>query len=347
MIITHTLGRENILRLFDKQEVNISNPLKTLLLELLSKICTYEEEEHKIQPLLIIGNHLDSYFIQCPRSFKQEIFTDDLEGTNFNRLIKSLIPLCNNNWYVYIDINETEIKYGIFRQFKSPTSVDFEEIFFDNEEQILDSKGLICIRPYDKNSFIIKSIGQPHTIISFSFTECPEQPINAINKFCNDIVCGVSEDVDYVSTALKRILYYMPHKLHGTICLFVDNEYSYPNEYLAGLELSPPLDLIACIKNTKNLKTYEDADQFYAQTNLFYEFLNVDGITLINASGKIIGYNAFFRSEHTPTNIVGGARKRTFEGLKQKMFTNNSNILGVYYQSQDGNCLYARRADNE
>jgi len=347
MIITHNSGHEIILKIFNEQKIVVSPSLFDMLLELLSKICIYEEEEHKIQPLLIIGTDLDTYFKQCPFHFKQEVFTDDLLGSNFNRIMKSLIPLCNNNWYVYIDINETLVKYGVFRQFKSATSVDFEDMFFIEEKQKTDSIGFICIRPFDKSSFLLKSIGQSHTIISFSFTNCHEQSINDIDAFCNDICEKTYDDKEYIRKALKRILLNMPNKLHGAICLLVDEDYAYPNNYVTGLELSPPLDLISCIKNTKEINTYEDAERFYAITNLFYEFLNVDGITLLNTSGQIIGYNAFYRSGNTPTNIVGGARKRTFEGLKSQMNEYDCKIKGIYYQSQDGNYQYARRKNNE
>ena len=39
---------------------------------------------------------------------------------------------------------------------------------------------------------------------------------------------------------------------------------------------------------------------------------------------------------------LGGARKRTFAGLCKEMKKENSNIVGIYYQSQDGNFDYVR-----
>ena len=320
--------------------------LEENLFEFLEKICIYEEEEHKIKPLLIIGNNLNRFFSQCPFHYKSTIYTDEMDGKNFNRIVKSMVPLCNNNWYIFIDILKDKILYGVFRNFQSPVSVNFEELFFDCSSfcDKTAQVGLVCIKPYEKNSFIIKNLCTEDTIISFSFKSIIEQVETKLVQMKEDLLASVNHpNRAFIDKALFRILSYMPGKVHGSLCIIVTNDYKYPNDYLNGLSVQPHLDLVDCILSTENIRAYEDAERYYALTNLFYEFMNIDGITVLDTRGRVIGYNAFYRSSETPTEETGGgARKRIFAGLRKEMKKENSNIVGIYYQSQDGNFDYVR-----
>ena len=339
--INHSTGVDCIKKIFKDNIIKMCPTLEENLFEFLEKICTYEEEEHKIKPLLIIGNDLNRFLSQCPFHYKSTIYTDKIEGKNFNRIIKSMVPLCNNNWYIFIDILKNEVLYGVFINFQSPVSLNFEELFFDSD--ITDQVGLVCIKPYEKNSFIIKSLRTEETIISFSFKSIIEQVETKLVQMKEDLLTSVNHpDRAFIDKALFRILSYMPGKVHGSLCIIVTAKYKYPNDYLNGLSVKPHLDLVDCILSTKKIHSYEDAERYYALTNLFYEFMNIDGITVLDTSGRVIGYNAFYRSSETPTEETGGARKRTFAGLCKEMKKENSNIVGIYYQSQDGNFDYVR-----
>lgn len=343
--INHSKGLKYIKKIFKDNMIKMPPTLKENLFEFLEKICIYEEEEHKIKPLLIIGNDLNKFLSQCPLHYKLTIYTDEKHGKNFNRIVKSMVPLCNNNWYVFIDILKDKILYGVFRQFQSPVSLNFEELLFDKSSccDKTEQDGLVCIKPYEKNSFIIKSLRTEETIISFSFKSIEEQVETKLVQMKEDLLTSVNlSDREYCDKALLRILSYMPSKVHGSLCIIVKEEYKYPNDYLNGLSVQPHLDLVSCILSNRRIEAYEEAERYYALTNLFYEFMNIDGITVLNTSGKVIGYNAFYRSSETPTEETGGARKRTFAGLHKEMKKENSNIVGIYYQSQDGNFDYVR-----
>lgn len=346
MKINHSTGFDIIKKILADESIVMHTTLEENLFDFLGKICIYEEEEHKIKPLLIIGKDLNNFFAQCPFHYESTIYSDDIEGKNFSRIIKAMVPLCNNNWYIFIDILDDKISYGIFRNFQSPVSVNFEELFFDNSSlgDKQNQVGLVCIKPYEKNSFILKSLCTEETIISFSFKSIKEQAETKLVHMKEDLMISIeTPDRTYIDKALFRMLSYMPNKIHGSLCIIVTNEYTYPNDYLHGLSVQPQLDLVDCIISTEKISAYEDAEKYYALTNLFYEFMNIDGITVLNTNGRVIGYNAFYRSSETPTEETGGARKRTFAGLTKEMNKINSNIVGVYYQSQDGNFDYVRR----
>ena len=66
--------------------------------------------------------------------------------------------------------------------------------------------------------------------------------------------------------------------------------------------------------------------------------LSYDGITVVDNAGRILAYNVFVANEKgVAKNIVGGARRRAAYTL---LNTNNKKIIGVYFQSQDGDAFY-------
>ena len=344
-------GLRAIEKAFNAERMELSNCIKQGLLEIFSKIGIYEEEETKILPKILIGRNLKSIFHQIPDHFKIVLGTDDQEGLHIKKMLKALIPLCKNGWYVYMDFNDNKIDYGIFRKFCSPVSFDFEQLIFGAKEMyITDNKiGLICIQPVSRLSFILKCLHTEDIVISSNFINDYEEQKDEkyykmmISDLLNKVVID-KKIYEYVENAMNHLFQAFSEQIHGAIALIVDEKYCYPNEYLNGLKIKPPINLINNIIEAQAVESYEIAERYYAVSNLLYEFLNVDGITIMNNKGEISGYNAFYRSSSTPIDVEGGARKRTFEGLQQ---IDDNQIIGVYYQSQDGNKKYIRRKIHE
>ena len=71
--------------------------------------------------------------------------------------------------------------------------------------------------------------------------------------------------------------------------------------------------------------------------------LDFDGITIIDNSGKIRAYNVFIESTPNIENmIIGGARRRAAYSI---LHNKNKKIVGVYFQSQDGDNFYKEKSD--
>lgn len=347
MNIVYSEGLRAVEEALNAENLILPYYVKLSFLEILSRIGIYEEEEVRIAPRILLGKNLSLIFKQVPDHFKLVLGTDDADGLHFNKMLKSLIPLCKNGWYVFVNFYDDKINYGIFRKFRSPVALDFEQLVFDSDD-IYDTDeniGMICIRPLDKLSFIIRGIHIEDFIISSYFTARDDvQEENALfNMLLEDIIgaIGIDDKIrEYIKNAMNHILYAFNERIHGAILLIVTEEYEYPNNYLDGLKVVPPINFINNIVDTQMVEAYETAEKYYAVSNLLYDFLNIDGITIMNNRGEIIGYNAFYRSNSMPMDVVGGARKRTFEGLKR---VEDDNIVGIYYQSQDGNKQYYRR----
>jgi len=64
--------------------------------------------------------------------------------------------------------------------------------------------------------------------------------------------------------------------------------------------------------------------------------LSVDGITLLGSDGSVRGYHAFFRHAAPTGQLIGGARRRTFDALAAEV---GPALIGAFYRSQDGHAL--------
>lgn len=204
----------------------------------------------------------------------------------------------------------------------------------------------ILFEPYDRNTIFIKSTKGTKSVISFLFSKDMLSDDDRLRKMANDLN---SYNLPSKREEITRRLYLnflleMKREVHGTICIIVDDEFNYLNGRLNGIVLSNPVDMKQTFSN--QIKNYAEAEQFYKTKDLYYRFMNVDGVTILNNKGQLVGYNAFYRSEDTPSEADGGARKRTFMGLVKEMNEERTGIIGVFYLSQDGNYDYKRRGED-
>jgi hypothetical protein len=71
--------------------------------------------------------------------------------------------------------------------------------------------------------------------------------------------------------------------------------------------------------------------------------LDFDGITVIDNAGRIRAYNVFIEAnQDKDIKIVGGARRRAAYSILQNK---SKKIIGVYFQSQDGDNFFKEKSD--
>ena len=66
--------------------------------------------------------------------------------------------------------------------------------------------------------------------------------------------------------------------------------------------------------------------------SLLQGMLNSDGIVIFDDRGRLLGYNCFVKVTQA-ANVIGGARKRAFATLVNKL---GNGLQAVFMQSQDG-----------
>lgn len=341
-----------ILHFFENYDIYLSEELQLQMFDFLKKICSYEEEETKIFPHIIIGHNIESK--EFSKLFPMEIIHIAQESNDklFFKRLKPLLPFCNNGWRVYVDVGECKVNFGIVRNFSGIEGLTVDEVLSDTQKEDLDiirqeyNIGYFMINPINRNELDLVAMDGENIRINFSLIQISQHSSEDQKEmFIRDFLSQSTDDKLY--RAIKKIVDLFPQKLHGTICLIINEKCNLPNEQLMdGIFLDEPIDLVGIAKDVLSKKMNYTSDyvislneKFYAISELFLDMLNFDGITVVDTSGRIRAYNVFITPDSGIEVTYGGARKRAAQALLDKK---NSNYVGVYFQSQDGNYFYER-----
>ena len=341
-----------ILHFFENYDIYLSEELQLQMFDFLKKICSYEEEETKIFPHIIIGHNIESK--EFSKLFPVEIIhmTQESNDKLFFKRLKPLLPFCNNGWRVYVDVGECKVNFGIVRNFSGIEGLTVDEVLSDTPKDDLDiirqeyNIGYFMINPINRNELDLVAMDGENIRINFSLIQISQHSSEDQKEmFIRDFLSQSTDDKLY--RAIKKIVDLFPQKLHGTICLIINEKCNLPNEQLMdGIFLDEPIDLVGIAKDVLSKKMNYTSDyvislneKFYAISGLFLDMLNFDGITVVDTNGRIRAYNVFITPDSGIEVTYGGARKRAAQALLDKK---NSNYVGVYFQSQDGNYFYER-----
>lgn len=337
---------------FYNENIRIPENVSNKLLALISILTVYEEEEVKIFPKLVIGNKISLTLKKfLTNSHILHISSEDMEGKEFEKKIKALIPFCNMGWHVLIDINydENEIFYGIVRSYTGISGLDLQSQIFNG---ITEPLNLIFIETIDKSSLTMQGI-KDHILVDFKLYDDTTSAVNSevIDNLCKDLVSDIEGEKyrEEVARVFSKFFKTAQKKIHGTILLVTDYKNTkVPETLMDGnwFKQDDYLDIAdSAIKVLSVEPTHEDIEKHYSLTGLLISMMNIDGITIINSKGQIIAYNVFLKQNFNEEQVItGGARKRTAMSLKL-LHNENYKIKGVYFQSQDGNTYY-ERVDN-
>lgn len=329
---------------FLKEELKLPRGFFTNMLAFMSSVCSYEEEEAKIKPSIILGVNLDTAMQQVPGLFRLKVSKGRRNGTDIDKRLKSLLPFCNNGWHVYININKDYIEYGIVRAFTGLKGLSVTETLFTTEESVKSHQGFNLVELLALNKFEIKLqglLGNELVIDSRFVDTIPND--DSFLEMSKDITSCIENSNNKIAIAkvFYNLLKTVSQRVHGTICIVVKNDYEFPNAYISdGVWLEDPIDLskfsLEHIDNPGEIT----GEMFYGLSGVFIEMLNHDGITVLDDLGRVRGFNIFINKANLEADdIAGGARKRAAHAL---LHVQDAKLLGVYFQSQDGNSFYKR-----
>ena len=310
------------------------------LIDSFYKFLNYEEEGVKIRPAIYVTSNIHSVSKTIPDCVEIR-FYEDANSNNFNQRLKSLMVFCLEGWSIYINYTPTSVQYGIIRCNNSIKDEPLEKLIFDkNYKPIIEQKTkLIYMSVVTSGVFTLKGIQGNQTSISFNINNVVSQDLeDTIDRFVTD---GLSKlkttkrKFKDIKNLYHNIFSRMIKGSHGTICLVVDKDFKDPKGWLSdGTWLPQPIEFAKLFLTSKSFSE----SKLRAYSDLLVTMLNYDGITIIDNAGRILAYNVFVESEKNATrNIIGGARLRAAYSL---LNTSNKKIIGVYFQSQEGDNFY-------
>lgn len=303
------------------------------------KFLNYEEESVKIRPTIYVTTNIHAVTRTIPNCVEIGFYNDE-NANNFNQRIKALMCFCLNGWSIYINYSNG-VQYGIVKATNSIKEMPLDKLVFDKEYMpILAGKTkLIYMAVVAAGVMSFSGINGNKTNICFNMANImPRDSEENISKFVSDGLTKLKttkKKREDIKNMYNNIFTKMFHNSHGTICLIVDKDYKDTKGLLAdGTWLPEPIQLAKIFLTSKSYSEGKLRDF----SEILVTMLNYDGITVVDNAGRILAYNVFVASEKSVAkNIVGGARRRAAYTL---LNTNNKKIIGVYFQSQDGDAFY-------
>ena len=309
------------------------------------QLVNYEEESQKIRPNILITSNINAVLKTVPDS-KKIIFYEDTDMNNFKARIKALMCFCRSNWSIYVNFGEEIIEYGIIKKLTSLKEKSLITTIKRNTtlEALSKKTNLIILTVYGGG--VCELIGARGNKYSICFNLNSQSEYNwdsQIEEFveaCVEKIKTTQKKLQDIKTLLTNIFYRVLRDLHGTICVVVDKEYKDKNGFLAdGTWLKEPIEFGKMF--LRSSKFDENVLRSYA--DVLTTMLDFDGITVLDNAGRIRAYNVFIEANNDKTTkIVGGARRRAAYAI---LHNKSKKIIGVYFQSQDGDNFYKEKSD--
>lgn len=332
-------AKEQVTSFFEKEFPNFPPLLMSHFLNKFNDILNYTEEGTIIKPKIIFTNNIDSIVRSIPKTNALQLF-EDADATKFNSRLKSILPICNNDWCLYINIKETKITYGILMSYSSIKDKNLMRVIQENTSLKDKPDKVYCIiaRPLNFYSMMMHSISGNDLIINFSLDK---SKCNIFNHEINEFVDATFSKLRTTQTKLidmknmyLNIFTNVLSYVNGTICVIVDKDYKDNGLFEDGIWLKEPISFSKLFTQSKSYN--EKKLQAYA--DLFMNMLNFDGIIIIDNLGRLRAYNVFVETNSKKVGyIVGGARKRAAYYI---LSTKKKDIVGVYFQSHEGEVFF-------
>lgn len=335
-------GKESIENFIQSEFPGFSTKLSAQLINFCAVINSYEEEGKKLRPTILFTNKIDTLVKHIENSYKLPVFTDETENS-FRTRIKSLIPFSEHDWNIYVQTNvDGTIDLGLYRSFNSMKERNFESKLFLNKELQSKSNSIYAILVQSVSNTYISFNSLRGNKLNLDFSLESKKTVNfddEISEFidaCFSKLRTTNNKLSKIKTYYRNIFQNVFKKIHGCICVVVDESYVDTGFFEDGIWLKNPIEF------SKLLMQSNDASEakLTAFSELFMDMLNYDGITIVDNKGRIRAYNVFVESNTgRGANILGGARKRAaFTIINSKV----KKIIGVYFQSQEGEVFYNR-----
>ena len=339
-------AKESVTNFFEKEFENFPPLLMSHFLNMFNDLLNYSEEGKMIKPKIIFTNNIEALVRSIPKSHAMPLYEDG-EATMFNSRLKSILAITRHDWGLYIDIKENKITYGIIMSFTSIKDKNLLRSLEENSTIKDKSPKISCViaRPLNFYSMMLHSISGNDLIVNFSLDKSKSNIFNTEIREFVDATFSKLRTTQRKLTDMKNmylnIFTNVLSYVNGSICVIVDKDYKDNGLFEDGTWLKEPLSFSKLFTQSKSYN--EEKLQAYA--DLFMNMLNFDGITIIDNQGRLRAYNVFVEPNSKKVGyIVGGARKRAAYYI---LSTKKKDIVGVYFQSHEGEVFFQQLIKNE
>lgn len=308
-----------------------------LLAEFIIVLSSYQEEGVRLFPIVFIGENLSEILSVTKGVDSISIGQGDQSRESVRRAFRKFAPLTEGReWAGFVIIDGSEIKYGLFRTNHSPLIPTAFECLRQTSNPNYRILGLSRLG----GSFVeVRSANGNFQYINMpgDYTEAKNPP-----KLVNEFMESVTKDSPASVRPHLRSFYYrvgvdLLHANHGSLIVVIPADQEVPSIFQDGIVLKDRIRIADTISKYLSGKDESSFQSMMGWSQLLRRMTRMDGITIIDTCGSIVGYNCFVNQKtfngKRVSGTSGGARRRAFESLCEYL---GPNLTSVIYKSHDG-----------
>lgn len=298
------------------------------LVELIVMLAHYREEGVSLFPKVYLTNDKYTLTAMLPDGEVLKIGTSNPNVAGIKNAVKKCAPLATNGWLIYIEPSGESLEYGVFKGSGNPISVLVDDVLMTESESIFVVKASQIANDCVE---IRSNRGGQHFIFLNHRKDDSPPPLQYLGQLIASITEKTPEEnKEPTISFLNRLFISALRESHG--CIIAVTNMAKPPKFLSddGVILEDPIDFSNLVLDLK--KERIDPNHLESKGHLLTGMLNSDGIVLFDNKGRLLGYNCFVKVSNK-TNLIGGARKRAFASMKNKI---GRGLLATFIQSQDG-----------
>lgn len=303
-----------------------------LLSEFVFMLSSYQEEGAQLFPVIFISEELND-LLALTQGIEPIMIGSGMQNRDSVRFaFKQCAPISDGReWAIFIILKDQKMSYGIFRTNLSPLNpTPFEKLRLikNNNLKIVGltrlGRNLVELRTPSGLTQYINMAGD------YDEMSNPKEAIRTIMDLA-------TKDAPIDIHASIRPFFYrigidILHANYGTLIAIIPHKNELSHFFHDGIILEKRINIAEGISNFMHSKSLGNYQQLYAWNQLIRKMASMDGITILDTSGSIVGFNCFVESK-AQSSIHGGARLRAFKALKSYL---GDDLKGVVYKSQDG-----------
>lgn len=328
----------------DKEKLECLQSMK-LLAFLAGALHRYEEEGVLLNPRVLLCASIDNFARAIPGGKSIVIGTARFTPDVGKRVLKECAPLARNGWVIFVErMSAEDVQFGVLSFLASPTSVDLRDmVLIDSDQGQEPPFAAILIERVDPKTVLMTGATGNSLRVAFSTTRVITDDASAVAQFackCTE-ACEIAGFPSYFVTFLTRAL----GESHGTILVCKDGEITTVPGMRDAIILSPPVDLPTAFAIYRAAESAESILELQRSESLLTALLQSDGLVVFDPAGRASAYRVFYKPEEGAApageepatqpqpKVVGGARRRAFEGIKPLV---GEHLAAALFRSQDG-----------
>lgn len=306
------------------------------ILDLIDSTSSYREEGEELYPEIFITDNINAVLETLPFCKHVEIAAKPPSVKEFSQALKLCAPLSRHGWVIYINISDDLLKYGLVSSEISELSPTFRKHAVGELKQENEEYAIAYLQNVGNKSVLLQG-SETSALICLTLNNRGASFGEELKILCESITNNVEEKYRDIATSyFEKIIGNALIAGHGNLIGVVKDDIELickvKERHTDGIYLANPINICDLLIGSEEQKTSEASTSNRLYSSLVQSMLNHDGATILTSAGKVIGYHNFVKSNGgEQVDIVGGARSRAFETMKQ------SDVFECcFYKSQDG-----------